>query len=213
MLDRPILLATSNPHKVAEVQRVLDPEGIRVVGLDALSVSVPEPQEAELTFAGNARAKARAYAERTGYLSLADDSGLMVDGLGGEPGVHSARYAGVSGPRHPVDRANNEKLIERLRPLPRSARTGQFVCVMVLTDPERTWASARGEIHGELLLEERGQHGFGYDPLFYVPELGCTTAEIETAEKNRISHRGRATARLLEALRRLASRSARPERA
>jgi len=198
-----ILIATSNPHKVEEIARVFADTAWRIVGLEDLGVTVDEPVEDAPTFAGNARIKARHYAAATGSLCLADDSGLAVDALGGAPGVYSARYAGVAGPRAEVDAANNRKLVEQLRGVAEVDRTARFVCAMVLSDPRMTWAEVRGTVEGRIVDDPRGDNGFGYDPHFFVPTLGCTTAELSPERKNAISHRGAASRRMLEALRRL----------
>ena len=195
-----ILFATSNPHKVSEVAAVLGPLGITVVGLDSLGLSLAEPVEDGKTFTANAVLKARYYAIKTGRLALADDSGLVVDALGGGPGVHSARYSGMTGPRNIVDPANNARLLAELRNVPDEQRTARFVCVMALCDPHRTWAVTRGVVEGRIGHEPRGKNGFGYDPLFVLPERGCTTAQLSPEEKNAISHRGEAARLLAEVL-------------
>ncbi|MBI1369004.1 MAG: RdgB/HAM1 family non-canonical purine NTP pyrophosphatase [Planctomycetes bacterium] len=202
-VSQSIVFATSNPHKIEEVAAVFAPAGIDVVGLDALNLDVPEPIEDGRTFTDNALIKARYYAKLSGRLILADDSGLCVDALGGEPGVRSARYAGVSGPRSVVDPANNAKMVAQLRDVPEKDRTARFVCVMALCDADKTWAIAQGAIEGRIVLEPRGGNGFGYDPHFFVDEKGCTTAELSPDQKNAISHRGTASRRMIEILRRL----------
>lgn len=215
-----ILLATSNPHKVEEIRAVFDElrhgHGPRVelAGLESLGRKIAEPHEDQPTFEGNAFLKARYYARETGLACMADDSGLEVDALGGEPGVRSARYAGIEGPRNVVDPANNRLLLEELRDVPAGERTARFVCAMALCTPERAapLAIVRGTVEGEILLPEetadpanafrgRGTNGFGYDPLFYIPEFDKTTAELTQAEKNQISHRGKASRLMWEELR------------
>ena len=136
-------------------------------------------------------------------MALADDSGLEVDALGGEPGVISARYAGVSGPRSAVDPANNAKLIQKLRGIPAEKRTARFVCAMALAEPGKVVAATRGTVEGMMITEPRGTHGFGYDPLFYLPELGRTSAQLPPEKKNALSHRGNALRAMMEELRRL----------
>ncbi len=202
-LDTPLLIATANPHKLEEIGAIFATRRVSVEGLDALDLSIDEPVEDRCDFEGNARLKAAYYARATGRICLADDSGLEVDALGGEPGVISARYAGARGPRARVDLANNAKMVERLRDVPEDQRTARFVCVMVLADAARTWAQVRGTVEGRILLEPRGTNGFGYDPHFFLPELGRTTAELEPEHKNRISHRADACQRMLDALKRL----------
>lgn len=192
---REILIATGNPAKQREIAACLGEgplAGIRWLGLGDLSEVIPEPVEDGATFLDNATLKAHHYARASGRWALADDSGLEVDALGGAPGVHSARYAGIDGGRAVVDPANNRKLIENLQGVAQSRRTARFRCVLVLSDGERVLATAEGVIEGQIIDTPRGAGGFGYDPHFLVPELGVTTAELPAVDKNRISHRGRA---------------------
>jgi XTP/dITP diphosphohydrolase len=196
-----VLFATTNPHKVEEVRAVLEPLDIRVESLNTLSDVVPEPVEDADTFRGNAELKATYYANRTRRVCLAEDSGLEVDALGGAPGVHSARYSGSTGPRSERDRANNEKLLAELRGTPASARTARFVCAMCLAAPGgRVLAESEGFYEGVIAESPRGSGGFGYDPLLYLPDAQCTSAELSAEEKNRRSHRGSATRALAEKL-------------
>lgn len=197
---RQILFATTNPHKTNEVRAILAPLGIDVLSLESLESVPDEPEETEPTFAGNARLKALYYAEKTGVESLAEDSGLEVDALSGAPGVHSARYAGMSGTRAERDHANNEKLLRELRLLPDASRTARFVCALCLAAPDGTvLEETTGAYDGEIADSPRGQNGFGYDPLLYLPDVGRTSAELLPAEKNARSHRGKAV-RALAAL-------------
>lgn len=208
-----MLIATTNPHKVEEVQAIFaqclkeSRGGAAHPTMELLSLkdlpqpNLPEAVEDEPTFEGNAVKKAMHYAALTGLRCLADDSGLEVDALGGEPGVRSARYAGVSGPRSVVDTANNALLLQRLHHVADFERDARFVCAMAVCDPgqNKPLALVRGTVEGNIIgLHEkpRGENGFGYDPLFVIKELGKTTAELEAQEKNAISHRGRA-ARLI----------------
>lgn len=216
---REILIATGNPAKQREIAAMLGPpfdrplagatkcdgaaSRVRWLGLSDLSQAIPEPIEDGATFLHNAILKAHHYARASGRWALADDSGLEVDALGGAPGVHSARYAGVDGARAVVDAANNRKLIENLRGVSQLLRTARFRCVLALSDGERILATADGVIEGEIIDTPRGAGGFGYDPHFLVPELGVTTAELPAAEKNRISHRGRALQALKPQIERL----------
>jgi XTP/dITP diphosphohydrolase len=202
-LPKTILFATSNPHKLQEVSEILAPLGLSVVGLGSLKHAIAEPVEDQPDFSGNAILKARWYARHAECLAMADDSGLVVDALGGAPGVHSARYSGVAGPRSVVDPANNAKLLDNLRGVPDAQRTARFVCVLAVCDPQRTWALTRGTVEGRIIHEARGSNGFGYDPLFFVEEMGCTTAELSSEAKHAISHRGRATRAMVEVLRQL----------
>ena len=222
MIGGRILLATSNAHKLRELRELF--EGLRqqpgstnttapaieLIGLDALDRSIPEPIEDQPTFEGNATLKARHYADAGGLCCLADDSGLEVDALGGEPGVRSARYAGITaGGRRAIDAANIALLFEKLGETPVAERAARFVCVMALCRPQvaEPVALVRGTVAGRILgpgddgyrpggVSGRGENGFGYDPVFLVPELGLTAAEMAPQQKNAISHRGNA-ARLI----------------
>ncbi len=194
-----LLFASSNPHKVKEVRAVMRSLGIDVIGLEDVGATGPEPEEDGKTFADNARIKAVYYASATGRWCLADDSGLEVDALDGEPGVHSARWAGAGESRPDRDNANNKKLLEALAGLPGEQRTARFVCTMCLADPEGSViAETRGTFEGLIGDEPRGDNGFGYDPLFILPERGCTSAELPPEEKNALSHRGEAVRRMVE---------------
>jgi XTP/dITP diphosphohydrolase len=194
-LARRVILATRNPGKLREIQRELAGLDVEVAGLEAWE-HVPEPDETGETFAENARLKALYYASSTGDWCLADDSGLVVDALDGAPGVCSARYAAGDCPpnadRSEVDEANNARLLRELRDVPDAERSARFVCCLALADAREVIIEAEGFVEGRIGHEPRGQNGFGYDPLFFVPELGCTTAELTAEEKNRISHRGQA---------------------
>lgn len=188
-----VLFATSNPHKVAEVRAVLASLEIEVLDLASLGQVPAEPEEDQSTFEGNARLKARYYAEQTGQVCLAEDSGIEVDALGGAPGVHSARYAGATGTREERDRANNKKLLLDLRGTPECERQARFVCAMCLCRPSgEVLAESRGVFEGAIGLQPGGSNGFGYDPLLYLAELRCTSAQLSPEEKNARSHRGAA---------------------
>jgi XTP/dITP diphosphohydrolase len=198
-----VLLATSNPHKVSEVRAILGPLGIEVRSLAELGRDYPEPIEDGHTFEDNARIKARGYAAMVGLPCLAEDSGLEVDALGGAPGVHSARYAGIDGTRDERDRANNEKLLAALANVPAARRTARFVCAMCLALPDgRILAETRGTYDGIVADGPRGENGFGYDPLLFLADVGRTSAELSPEEKNARSHRGQAARAMAELLRR-----------
>ncbi len=201
MNDLPtLLIATSNRGKLREVRGVLGDLAIRLRALDEFP-AIEEPVEDEQTFAANARLKAIYYARHTGCWALADDSGLEVDALDGAPGVHSARFAGA-----PCDDdANNAKLIAALRDVPVARRTARFRCAITLADGGGVLAEAFGVIEGVIVDTARGDNGFGYDPHFFVAELGKTTAELAPAVKNRVSHRGRALAAIRPELERILS--------
>lgn len=160
---------------------------------------MPDVNEDGDSFESNADKKALYYAERTGLWTLADDSGLEVDALGGQPGIRSARFAGE--PKS--DARNNAKLVALLAGIPAARRTARFRCALTLAEPGRILLRAAGTIEGRIVDEPRGRNGFGYDPHFLVPELGKTLAELEPDHKNRISHRGQALATLHAALRRM----------
>ena len=206
-----LLFATSNPHKVEEVAEILAPMGIDVVGFGAMESKIPEPVEDGTTFQANARIKAVYYAKALGRMCLADDSGLEVDALGSAPGVHSARYAGVDGQRAQRDGANNEKLLAELQGVPAEQRTARFVCAMCLVDGDGSiLAETRGTFQGIITTQPRGENGFGYDPLLYLPDVGCTSAELSPQQKNARSHRGvasREMARHLKSLQRPGNRA------
>ena len=201
-----ILVATTNGHKLGEMRAILGPLGIEVLGLQditepVIATELPEPIEDADSFAGNARIKATYYAKALGRRCIADDSGLVVEALNGEPGVYSARYAGIGETRAERDRANNEKLLCKLMlfSIPQEARQAKFVCAMCLADETgEVLAETKGEFAGVITDEERGANGFGYDPLLYVPELGKTSAELTPAEKNARSHRGAAARGMAE---------------
>jgi XTP/dITP diphosphohydrolase len=195
-----LVIASNNPGKLREIAAILAPLAIEVVTQGALGV--PEAEEPHCTFIENALAKARHASRITGLPALADDSGVCVHALGGEPGVHSARYAeGAAAGRDDQDRRNNQKLLQALSSA--TDRRAHYYCVIVLVrhadDPQPLIAEA--EWHGEILREPRGSGGFGYDPLFLVPEFGRTGAELQPEDKNRVSHRGRALAQLVTRLR------------
>jgi XTP/dITP diphosphohydrolase len=192
-----LVLASGNPGKLREIGALLAPLGIELVPQAELGIG--EAEEPHDSFLENALAKARHASRASGLPALADDSGLCVPALGGAPGVHSAYFAGREGARDARDARNNEKLLS----LVKEARSAYYACVMVLVrhadDPLPL--VAEGLWRGEIARAPRGANGFGYDPLFSLPALGKTAAELDPAEKNRISHRAKALARLLELLR------------
>ncbi|MSR18458.1 MAG: RdgB/HAM1 family non-canonical purine NTP pyrophosphatase [Phycisphaerales bacterium] len=196
---RVILIATGNPHKLEEFKAMLGPLGIQCRGLRELAQSMEEPAENGGSFSANARIKARAYARATGMWALADDSGLEVDALGGEPGVDSAIWAGEAGTRSERDRRNNEKLVAAMGRVPLQQRAARFVCCVCLVDPHGELRfECRGELAGEIVEVPRGSNGFGYDPHLYLAQCGCTSAELSAAEKNSRSHRGNAVRQLVK---------------
>ncbi len=192
-----IVLASGNAGKLAELRELLAGSGIELVAQSALGIAAAE--ETGGTFVENAILKARHAARASGLAALADDSGICVDALGGAPGLDSAIYAGV----HGADEANNDQLLRALADVPDDARTAHYTCVMLLlrnaADPDPLIATGRW--HGRILRQRRGTRGFGYDPLFLPRDGdGLSSAELDPAEKNRISHRGQALAALREML-------------
>lgn len=244
-----VLVASSNPHKLEEIAAVFADEraaaadaldklscvtsasghealpGLELVTLNDLGLSIDEPQEDQPTFEGNALLKARYYANASQLPTIADDSGLEVDALDGQPGVRSARYAGVTqGGRAVIDPANNQLLRDNIKGTPTEKRTARFVCAMAMAMPAPTHEAAnetsadsstastthaspaivvRGEVPGQIIADDitpAGEHGFGYDPLFFLPQLNKTMAQLLPQEKNALSHRGHAARLLWEKL-------------
>lgn len=182
-----IVLATQNQGKIREFQEMLLDEGIEVLSL----LDIPDWEDVEEngeTFADNAALKARAAVKKTGLIALADDSGLEVDALGGAPGVYSARYAGE--PKN--DERNNDKLLQLLETISDDRRAARFRCALVMATPSGKEYLTEGVIEGHILRQRRGEDGFGYDPIFYLPEYAQTMAELTLAEKNKLSHRAQA---------------------
>ncbi len=191
-----LLLATRSDHKAREISAILASVGIEVVTLSDLGVD-PDPAEDDIekfsTFRANAVAKARWFAERLGRVTLADDSGLRVDALGGQPGVRTKRFSGradLTGAA--LDLANNERLLEALEGMPTPDRSARYVCCAAAAWPDGRAVAATGTVAGSIATAPGGEGGFGYDPLFHVPELDARFAEVPAAAKNSISHRARA---------------------
>ena len=196
-----LVLATRNPHKVSELRRILAEAGlpdVELVGVEAFP-GVEDVRETGITFEENATLKAQAVASATGVAAIADDSGLCVDVLGGAPGVFSARWSGV----HGDDLANLRLLLAQLADVPAAHRGAHFGCAAVLALPDGSVRVAEGRVEGTLLTEPRGRGGFGYDPIFVPTGHTRTTAEMSAAEKNAISHRGRAFRAIVPAVREL----------
>jgi len=195
MLSPRLLIATTNPGKVREFREMLGGDRFTWDDLSAHKNITP-PEETGTTFHANACLKASYYATRLNVWTVADDSGLEVDALGGAPGVLSARWAEVNGAGR-GDADNNTFLLRQLRDVPDDRRTARFVCVLALADREgRVILTARDAVEGRVLRGPRGTGCFGYDPLFLVPELGLTTAELPSDQKHKISHRGKALGRM-----------------
>jgi XTP/dITP diphosphohydrolase len=186
---RTLLLATTNEHKLSELRAIFTDLPFTVLSLRDIQLDM-DVEETGTTFAENATLKARAYAQATNMLTLADDSGLEIDALGGAPGVYSARFAGRDTPY-----AERFRLLHaQLSHIPQAERTARFRCAIALALPEGECRVVEGAIEGVIADSPKGANGFGYDPIFLVPELGKTTAELAPEDKNRISHRGRAVA-------------------
>jgi XTP/dITP diphosphohydrolase len=184
---RALLIATTNRHKLEEFRAMFRDLSYELLSLNDVQLAM-DVEETGSTFRENAEIKALAYARATGFLTLAEDSGLEIDALDGAPGVYSARFAGV-------DTSYEERfrlIFEKLRGLPSSRRTARFHCVITIAEPSGFSQSVDGVIGGMIIEEARGTHGFGYDPIFLVPSLGKTTAELLPEHKNRISHRAQA---------------------
>jgi XTP/dITP diphosphohydrolase len=191
-----IVLATRNQGKVREFDKLLAPLGWQVVSLSAFP-EAPEVVEDGATFAENARKKAETISRFFGMAALADDSGLEVDALGGKPGVYSARFAGEKA----SDEENWRKLLTELQDVPMERRTARFRCVLALVQPGREPIFAEGQCEGIILREPAGSNGFGYDPVFFLPQLMCTMAQLDAEVKNTLSHRAKAMHNLIEKIR------------
>jgi len=187
MKDKTIVFATKNHAKMKEIHEILDGLGIKVISMEEAGIDVDVIEDGT-TFEENAIKKAEEIMEKTGTIVLADDSGLEVDYLDKEPGIYSARYGGVDTPY----KIKNKLIIDRLEGVIDSKRTARFVCVIAAAFPDGHVETTRGTIEGRIGYEEKGDNGFGYDPIFYVPEYGMTTAEMPSEVKNLISHRGKA---------------------
>jgi len=188
-----ILVATTNPGKIAELRAMLDFD-VEWLGMSDVG-DIGQIKEDGSTFAENARKKALGYAKSTGLWTIADDSGLVVDALGGEPGVKSARFSGektINDDGTLIDHRNIAKVLELLKDVPEKKRTARFVCSLCLASPEEILIETEGMLEGLITNREIGKNGFGYDPIFFVPHLDKTVAQLTAEEKNAISHRGNA---------------------
>jgi XTP/dITP diphosphohydrolase len=203
---RKILIATSNPGKLRDFAGAAQRHGVEIAGVPGFS-SLPSVVEDGLTFEANARKKAEAYSQHVpGEIVVADDSGLEVEALKGAPGVHSARYAAPDlenkqpheASANMDDNANNARVLRELKDIPRAQRSGRFVCVLAAARDGKTLATFRGTSEGVILDSPRGTNGFGYDPLFYFPQIEKTFAELSAEEKSKYSHRGAAFRKFLE---------------
>ncbi|MFI4855576.1 MAG: RdgB/HAM1 family non-canonical purine NTP pyrophosphatase [Phycisphaerales bacterium JB065] len=198
-----LLIATGNPNKIEEIRAILLPLGVDAIGLNELEGDFPEPVEDRATFEANAAKKAIHYATLTGRTCIADDSGLEVDALDGRPGVYSARYAEVDGPREVRDEANNAKLLSEMETVPDYERSARFVCAIAVAHPQAgILIRTRGTFEGSIAREPRGTNGFGYDPLLRLDD-GRHSAELSPEEKHAMSHRGKAVRAMVTRLEQL----------
>jgi len=182
-----IIMATGNMNKIREIREMLEGTGISVISMKEAGIDA-DIDETGTTFEENARIKAETVCRISGTPVIADDSGLEIDYLGGEPGIYSSRYMGEDTSYD----IKNAALIGRLEGVPDEERTARFVCAMAIAYPDRETKIFRGEFEGRIAYEPAGENGFGYDPILYLPERGCTSAELSPEEKNEISHRGKA---------------------
>lgn len=194
-MSKRIIFATGNAGKVKEIRMIMEDTGMEVISMKEAGISV-DIEEDGTTYEENALLKARAVAAHTNDIVMADDSGLEIDYLNKEPGVYSARYMGEDTSYH----IKNNNLIERLDGVPDEQRTARFVCAIAAVLPDGREVTTRATIEGRIGYEEKGENGFGYDPIFYVPQFGKTTAELTEEEKNEISHRGKALRLMKEEL-------------
>ena len=183
-----VVLASKNKHKLVEISKITEKFGFELVLQSDLGVDI-DVEENGSTFEENSYIKAEAVMRATGLPALADDSGIAVDALGGEPGIYSARYGFDESLD---DWGRLQLLLKNTEHVPDGQRQAQFVCVITMVTPDGNVIQARGEIHGELLREAKGENGFGYDPIFYYPPMGMSTAEMPAEEKNKVSHRANA---------------------
>lgn len=191
-----VVLASKNHHKLEEISKITEQFGMELILQSQLGVDI-EVEETGTTFEENSLIKAKAVMEATGLPAIADDSGIAVDALNGEPGIYSARY-GFDDTLD--DWGRLQLLLKNMKNVPDGQRQGKFVCVITFITPDGEIIQARGEVHGEILREARGKNGFGYDPIFYYPPFGKTLAQIPAEDKNRVSHRGQALKILNEKL-------------
>lgn len=191
-----IIFATGNEGKMREIREILKDLDVEVLSMKEAGIHVDIVEDGT-TFEENAIIKARTISEMTGEIVLADDSGLEIDYLNKEPGVYSARYMGEDTSYH----IKNVNLIQRLEGVPDEKRTARFVCAVAAAFPDGTVKTVRGTMEGRIGYEERGENGFGYDPIFFLPEFQCTSAELSMEEKNQISHRGKALRAIKDELR------------
>ena len=197
-----LLIATTNAHKARELAALLGDVPFQITTPQEEGISL-DVEETGSTFEENASLKAQAFAQASDLLSLADDSGIEVDALGGAPGIYSSRYAGHGA----TDEDRVQFLLEKLRNVPVEERQGRFRCVVAVADPEGDVSLFQGTVEGVIAFQPAGSNGFGYDPIFLLPDRQCTTAQLSPEEKNRISHRGQAARAAADALRRMTAQT------
>lgn len=195
-MEKRIVFATGNEGKMKEIRMILADIGVPVVSMKEAGI-VEKIEENGTTFEQNATIKARRVMELTGEMAMADDSGLEIDYFDGAPGIYSARFMGEDTPYE----VKNSSIIEKMRDAGEEERTARFVCAIACAMPDGTVLSSRGVMEGRIAHEIKGENGFGYDPIFYLPECGCTSAEITPEKKNELSHRGKALRDMKEKLR------------
>lgn len=193
---RKIIFATGNEEKMREIREILALLPVEVLSMKEAGIQANIIEDGK-TFEENAVIKAKAIAQLSEEIVLADDSGLVIDYLNGEPGIYSARYMGED----TSYRIKNGNLIQRLEGVPDEERTARFVCAIAAAFPDGTVLTTEGTVEGRIGYEEKGENGFGYDPIFYLPEYGCTTAQLTEEKKNEISHRGKTLRKMVEKLR------------
>jgi len=191
-----IIFATGNEHKMQEIRMILQDLPCEILSMKEAGISADIVEDGK-TFEENAQIKAKAIMELCGDIVMADDSGLEVDYLGGAPGIYSARFLGEDTSYH----IKNQHIIDKLAEAKGDERSARFVCAIACAFPDGHMETVRGTIEGQIGYEEKGEHGFGYDPIFYVPSYGCTTAQMSPEQKNEISHRGRALQMIKERIR------------
>lgn len=193
-----IIFATGNEHKMQEIRMILQDLPCEILSMKEAGISADIVEDGK-TFEENAQIKAKAIMELCGDIVMADDSGLEVDYLGGAPGIYSARFLGEDTSYH----IKNQYIIDKLAEAKGDERSARFVCAIACAFPDGHMETVRGTIEGQIGYEEKGEHGFGYDPIFYVPSYGCTTAQMNPGQKNEISHRGRALQMIKERISKL----------
>ena len=186
-MDSKVIFATKNKGKIKEINMIMKDAGFKVISMEEVGIDIDVVEDGE-TFEENAIKKASEICKISGYTVMADDSGLEIDYLDKAPGVYSARFEGEDTPYH----IKNQIILDKLKGVPQDKRTARFVSVIAIVFPNGTFMTTRGVIEGYIGYESKGKNGFGYDPIFYVPEYNCSTAELEPELKNKISHRGKA---------------------